>query len=333
VAVVLFFRYGGETVLLDILARYTPLVEPCGDEVLVDLKPDVLGKLSAEMAAAGFNRSMGAGANPLIARAALLASDRGSRGAGRRGVLVRRQLASGLLFQVPPGSETLFMADLPVEFLWPLPVKTIKLLRGLGLVTAGDVTRVHERELHSRFGTEGALVAAYSRGRDHRKVRALYLPPDVIWTLDLERVDRRDEFERALALGAERITHTLRQDMYGYRHLELALHLENGVVVEGGREFTEGAPDPLRMRLQLGMLLSLLAVSAPATGMRVRAGNLYRLQGRQIGFFTVSRTGEDVLLQTLGAVNVKYPGKLARGFADEGGLFRRERMRALYTGC
>ncbi|MDP3050724.1 MAG: hypothetical protein U1D96_11705 [Eubacteriales bacterium] len=330
--VVLFFRYGGEAVLLDILACYTPQVEPCGDEVLADLKPNVLGELSAKMAAAGFKGPIGAGANPLIAKAALLAGEGSSRGAGRRGVLVRRQLVSGLLFQVPSGSEAQFMAGLPVDFLWPLSVKTIKLLRGLGLITTGDVARIPERELFSRFGTEGMLAAAYSRGWDHRKVRSLYPPPDVIWTLDLEHVERRDELERSLGLAAEQIVDTLRRDRCGYRHLELALRLESGVLVEGTRGFTEGAPDPLRMRFQLGMLLSLLAVSAPATGMRVQAGKLYRLQGRQMDFFTVSRAGEDALLQTLGAVNLKYPGKLVRGFADAGGLFRRERMRELYTG-
>lgn len=324
--VVLFFHYGGRTELLDLLVRYTPLVEPCGEDVFAELRAESWPDFLMKTGLAGFQLTVGIGANPLVAKAALTSG----RCAVRRGVPIRRRTAGGLALQVPSGAEAGFMAGLPVESLWPLSAKTIRRLRDLGLVAVGDAARVGERELRARFGPEGTLIAAYSRGRDHRRVRALYPPPDMIWTLGLERVWRRGELEHALAVGAERITAGLRAEGQGYRHLALFLLLENGRTVEAARDYTEGAPDPLRMRIRLGMLLSLMAVTAPVTEARVTAGKLYRLQNRQIDLFTM-RPGEEVLRQVLGVVNLKYPGKLTRGYSEEAAVFRRERMREFYV--
>ncbi len=326
--VVLFFHYGGRTELLDLLAGYTPLVEPCGEHVFAELQAESLPDFLTRAGLAGAQLSVGAGANPLVAKTVLTAGQYTGR---RGGVVIRRRTAAGLILQVPLGAEAAFMSGLPVESLWPLSIKTIRRLRDLGLVAVGDVARVGDRELRARFGAEGALIAAYSRGRDHRRVRALYPPPEVVWTLGLERVHCRGELEHVLAVGAERIAADLRAEAEGYRHLALSLLLENGRTVEAERDYTEGVPDPLRMRIRLGMLLSLTAVQAPVTEVRITAGKLYPLQSGQLDLFMLQRPSEEALLQTLGAVNLKYPGKLTRGCKREVSVFRRERMRELYV--
>lgn len=324
-SVVLFFRGGGDAGLPDLLAGYTPLVEPDGEDVFAELRARSLPDFLGEAGSAGYRLTVGVGANPLVAKAALTAGR-----FGRRGVLTRRRTAGGLVWRVLPGAEAAFMAGLPVEFLWPLSAKTIRRLRDLGLVTAGDAARVGGRELRARFGPEGVLIAAYSRGRDHRRVRAVYPPPAVVWELDPGRVRDRGELEHVLAAGVERITAGLRAEARGYRRLALLLRLENGRTVGTKRDYAEGAPDPLQMRVRLGILLGLAAVEAPVTGIRVTAGGLYRLRGRQLDLFTMERPGEETLRHLLSAVNLKYPGKLTRGYSGEATIFRRERMREAF---
>lgn len=324
--IVLFFHYGGRTELLDLLAGLTPLVEPDGEAVFAEMGTRSLPDFLTGAGLAGFQLSLGAGANPLVARAAL---DAGRYGGGH-GALTRYRTAGGLVARVPAGAEAAFMADLPVEALWPLPARTIKGLRGLGLVTAGDVARVGGRELRARFGPEGVLIRAYSRGRDHRRVRALYPPPGVVWTRDLGRVSDRGGLEYALAAGAGRVAAGLRAQGRGYRRLVLSLGLDDGRTVETAGDYTGGAPDSSQVRTRLGLLLDALAVQAPVTGVQVRAGKLYRLQSRQIDLFSMTRPGEETLRHLLGAVNLKYPGKLMRGYTGEAARFRRERMRGVF---
>ncbi|WP_293783717.1 DNA polymerase Y family protein [uncultured Aeromicrobium sp.] len=79
---------------------------------------------------------------------------------------------------VPAGGSPDFVRDLPLEVLDDATM--VDLLRRLGLRTLGDFARLPEHDVHTRFGTLGAMAHRLARGEDHRLVARREVPPDLI---------------------------------------------------------------------------------------------------------------------------------------------------------
>lgn len=319
--------------LLDFLAGFTPVVEP-GDhnDVFLEMPRDGVRSLLRRIQDAGCTpAAAGIGTNPLVARAAVLA---GCRGLGRRAGLVRMRFPDGgtPVFVVRPGAEAAFMAGLPVEMLWPLPEKIHRrVLRELGLVTCGDVVAVGERELRAYCGASAALVVAYSRGVDSRRVRPLYPPPECSWRCVLGGAVERRVLEAALATGARELAGRLRRQTQGYRHLRLELEPDGGGCLAAERQFPAHiSPDPERLVRQLRLLLDTLTVTGPVDVVRVTAGMLYRLESEQVELFSAKSRAADGLARAVAALGDRYPGRLVRGGDLRPAAARREQMLALY---
>jgi DNA polymerase-4 len=151
--------------VMDLVRRTAPLVEQTSiDEAYLDLTSQATPwDAAVEIAAAlqrrvhdevGLSASIGVATNKLVAK---VASDRDKPG--------------GLTI-VRPGTEADFLAPLPVRVLRGVGPVTARCLAETGATTVGQVSRIPEQELQSRFGRYGVALARMARGIDMRPVSA-----------------------------------------------------------------------------------------------------------------------------------------------------------------
>lgn len=85
---------------------------------------------------------------------------------------------------VEPGTDATFLAPLPVEVLEAPEV--VSLLRRMGLTTLGQLATLPAADVHTRFGTHGALLHRLAAGRDPRLLARREVPPELDGLLALE---------------------------------------------------------------------------------------------------------------------------------------------------
>jgi protein ImuB len=95
----------------------------------------------------------------------------------------RRALAQDSLV-IPERGSAQFLRDLPIEALDDHA--TVGLLRRMGLLTLGDFASLPPADVHTRFGTHGALLHRLARGQDPRLISRRQVPPEFDATLLLE---------------------------------------------------------------------------------------------------------------------------------------------------
>jgi len=149
--------------LRDIFVRYTPLMEPLSlDEAFLDVTSSlrlfgdgeaiarrIKGEIHAEL---GLVASVGVAPNKFLAK---LASD--------------LDKPDGLVV-VPADAVEAFLAPLPVARLWGVGKVSNRGLAEMGVHSIGDLCRLPEDLLVSRFGKSAAGLARLARGIDDRRV-------------------------------------------------------------------------------------------------------------------------------------------------------------------
>jgi protein ImuB len=95
----------------------------------------------------------------------------------------RRALAQDSLV-VPAGGSRQFLRDLPIDALDDADL--VGLLRRMGLLTLGDFASLPAADVHTRFGTHGALLHRLARGDDAQPISRRQVPPEFEATLMLE---------------------------------------------------------------------------------------------------------------------------------------------------
>jgi len=149
--------------VMEILGQTAPLVEQMSiDEAYLDLTDQVAAwdeavEIARQIQArtrdeVGLSASLGVAANKLVAK---VASDRHKPGG---------------LTVVRPGEEAAFLAPLPARMLLGVGPVTERELAEMGVKTIGDLARLPEDELRTRFGRHGAEMARQARGIDERPV-------------------------------------------------------------------------------------------------------------------------------------------------------------------
>lgn len=117
----------------------------------------------------------------------LFAAEQAARAADRQDCVI-----------VPERQAARFLADLPVEVLGApgaaSPLADLPdLLRRLGLTTVGNFAALPPADVHTRFGSEGALVHRMARGLDPRPLSSRRVPPelacDIAFEPALDRID------------------------------------------------------------------------------------------------------------------------------------------------
>ena len=146
-----------------IFSRYTPVVEPLSlDEAFLDVSSSLRLFGEAESIAArikeeirdelGLVASVGVAPNKFLAK---LASD--------------LDKPDGLVV-VPVDAIEAFLEPLPVSRLWGVGKVSNRGLADMGVVTIGDLRRLPDERLRSRFGNSAAHFARLARGIDDRQV-------------------------------------------------------------------------------------------------------------------------------------------------------------------
>ena len=143
--------------VMDILRRFTPLIEPLSiDEAFLDLTGTEALFGTGEQAGrkikdairdeVQLTASVGVAANRLVAK---IASD--------------LEKPDGLVV-VPVGSEAAFLAPLAIERLWGVGASTRRALADYNVRTIGDLAALPEDVLVRRFGSHGASISLRARG-------------------------------------------------------------------------------------------------------------------------------------------------------------------------
>lgn len=112
---------------------------------------------------------------------------------------------------VPAGGSAAFLRDLPVDVLddgssdqRSDTSALVSLLRRMGVVTLGAFASLAPADVHTRFGTHGALLHRLAGGRDARAVSRRQVPSELTATLSLEPpLDRVDQIAFSLRTTAE----------------------------------------------------------------------------------------------------------------------------------
>jgi DNA polymerase-4 len=145
--------------VLAILRRFTPLVEPISiDEAFMDVTGsrklfgdgETIGRAvkAAVYDEVGLTISVGVARTKLVAK---IASD------------LRKP--DGLVV-VAPGTESEFLAPLPITRLWGVGAKSATMLSEYGVRTIGDLAALPEDLLERRFGKVGPMIGDRARGLD-----------------------------------------------------------------------------------------------------------------------------------------------------------------------
>ena len=174
---------------LDILAQYTPLLEPdsygsaymdvTASRALFGDALEIGKRIVSEVSTClDMPICVGCASNKLTAKAAATQIRNPHPEPRRRHPEQCRRVP---ICNVPLGSEHEFLAPLPVGVLDAVTKKIEKRLRELGVSTIGQLARIPGRLLVKQFGPVGEVLIRQSNGVDSSPVKAAY-PPEVIIT-------------------------------------------------------------------------------------------------------------------------------------------------------
>jgi len=120
-----------------------------------------------------------------------------------------RQASAQDSLVVPPGGSPAFLRELPVDVLdtgQDGDPELVSLLRRMGLRTLGAFAELSAADVHTRFGTHGALLHRLARGAGTQPVSRRRVPPELAATLILEPpLDRIDQIAFSLRTTADRM--------------------------------------------------------------------------------------------------------------------------------
>jgi len=177
----------------------------------------------------------------------------------------RRALAQDVLI-VPVGESAAFLADLPIEAL-DTP-ELVSLLRRMGLTTLGAFARLSAADVHTRFGSQGALLHRYARGLDPHPISRRSVPPEFTAALALEpALELVDPIAFSLRTTAERFVTDLAA--HGLVCTTVRIEVDSNAVLGSVRSWMHprwfGATDLIdRLRWQLAT-----GIPGPVDGVRL----------------------------------------------------------------
>jgi len=171
-----FHRYrAASSRFMAILAEFTPQLEPAGiDEAYLDLT--------------GFEPLYGATLETALLLQQRIKSEIGiTASVGIASSKLVAKVASNLakpdgLLEVQPEEERLFLAPLPIASLPCVGPKTERALKGMGIITVGQLASVPASILKDNFGALGQVIYRYAMGIDQRGIE----PPQAAKSISRE---------------------------------------------------------------------------------------------------------------------------------------------------
>lgn len=267
----------------ELVSSYSPSVEP---DSFNGLFLDITGcgnpsAVSAELSASlwdalGLVANIGRGKNKFIAKLAAWYAPwqqhhRSQDYAYSRAVL--------------PGSESSFLASLPVSHLWPLDPKYTRGLVSLGLYTIGDAAELSVDQLRQEFGGVGSRIHALCHGEDEDPVLALYPPPEISHEISLaEGIGEKHLLIPLLTALGEEVSRGLNRSGMIAQKLILSLETDDGDYRTAKWLVSPSNEIPFINR-QAIYLLNVSQISAPVTKLTLRAEELKPEAGEQLAIF------------------------------------------------
>lgn len=287
--------------VMTLLARRTPLFEQVSvDEAYLDLThwlpegvtpEETVREMQAEVAEqTGLSCSIGVATGKAIAK---MASD------------LRKP---GGLVVVPPGEEAAFLAPLAIGKLRGVGAVTERKLHAMGIATIGDLARLPEMLLESKFGVPGRDLHALALGRDDSPVvperQAKSLGRETTFPID---ITDRALLERTLLELSEEVAGRLRRHGLLARGVTLKLRYDDFHTLTHAHSFTEpvDVTDPLYTAAR--ELLRRVNPTRPVRLIGVTAGPLLPIADRQLNLFAED-TGEKQrkLATALDAIKARF---------------------------
>jgi len=273
-----FYRYRDASArFLDILAEFTPDIEPLGlEEAYLDLT--------------GFEPLYGPVQETALEIKRRIKGDLGliaSTGIASSKVVAK--IASDLskpdgLIEVVPGEERLFLDPLPIAKLPCVGSKTESALKKLGIATIGELGQLPLSFLKQTFGVHGEVIHCYANGIDTRKVE----PPAPPKSISRETTFGEDTSDCAFLCATlhylgERVGADLRSQGRQARRVTLKLRYANFESISRSRTFKE-AFDTDQIIFEVGCQLLEEALGKRAISVRlIGIGVSNLVEGRQLG--------------------------------------------------
>lgn len=287
-------RYAqGQRLLLDLLARHFPAVEPLETtQTFLDvagLAPEVWHRAASEAwRELGFTVVFGLGPTKGLARAAGLELELVAK-SGRPPVPGATRAVPGWPDPRDPAVSA-YLESLPVGRLYPLPADVPARLERLGFHTVGEVRGLPFTELVRQFGLPTARrIAAAASVQGSGPVLAAWPPPSLAARRRFEGgLGDRESLETALRGMAEDFSREMAGKGLACGEVTMSLAGEAGCRREASRRLTR----PGRSRTTLACVLVGLAERLlegwppedPPSEMEVKAGRVLPLAGEQLDF-------------------------------------------------
>jgi nucleotidyltransferase/DNA polymerase involved in DNA repair len=184
--------------------------------------------------------------------------------------------------RVRPGDEAAFLAPLPVGLL-PVDPAVLARLSALGLDCIGQVAGLSPADLRRQFGSEGEAVVRAARGGDDAQVAPLEVPRTAAERVVLDgSVADAEVLRRCAELACRRLGARLRELGLATLRVELVLEFESGATLRCERQPPLAVGDAGELWPVVLGLLAAVRPQAPVTALRLEAGALEVVSGRQI---------------------------------------------------
>ena len=268
--------------IMAILADETPFVDQVSiDEAFFDITPgrfssehpvSIARRISERVASLGVTCSIGLGSNKTVAK---IASERDKP----RGLTV-----------VYPGTESSFLAPLPVRAVSGIGASAEARLARAGIRTVGQLARAPERVLADVFGANGEIMRMRASGKEVSAVSAID-DPDEVKSVSNERTFARDltdaaDIEAALALLGESVGARLRRKGLLGRTVTVKLRYAYGQGHTAQRKLPHPTDDEnLFVPQALELLHSIWHPGMPVRLLGVGVSDFDRSQGVQTDLF------------------------------------------------
>ena len=284
-----------------ILIDFSPFIEPAGiDEAYLDVT--------------GFESIHGSIRQMAIKMKQRVRSELGlTASIGIAGCKVVAKVASDLskpdgLIEVAPGEEHNFLAPLPVEKLPGVGKQAAKVVKGLGVHTIGDLSRMPSHTLKSRLGSAGETLHRFANGIDDRQV----LPPGEAKSISRETTfgeNTRDRsfLEATLWAQSEKVGADLRQQGKQAKCVTLKLRYADFSSITRSHTLRESV-DTDRAIFETGIRLLEKALAMERQAVRligIGVSNLVEAS-RQATLFTPSTKNLEELNRVIDRIRNRY---------------------------
>ena len=288
--------------IFEVFQEYTPIIEPLSlDESFLDVTgceslfgpaPEIARAIKRKiLIRTGLTASAGIAPNKFLAK---IASD--------------WRKPDGLM-EIKTDEVGAFLENLPISRLWGVGKSTEEILKGLGILRAGQLAQYPPEGIEKKLGKFGLELIALARGEDERPVvpheEAKSLSQEQTFTPDLQD---RQVMEQILLDQAEQVGWELRKQNLRGQTIHLKVRYPDFTLIT--RSQTLSFPTDAGMeiyRTAMKLLEKTEALSRKARLLGVGVSNLCRRDApRQRGLFDSYREKEEKSLEAVDKIWEKF---------------------------